>query len=102
MEQELFNEIGSNINGAVKGNLFGKECFKIGGKPFVCFFQQCMVFKLQGELHDEAMSFDGSILFDPSGKGRPMKEWIQVPYQYKEHWSKFAQEAHDYVGSLNK
>ena len=27
-------------------------------------------------------------IIDPSGKGRRMKEWVQVPYDYKKHWKK--------------
>lgn len=38
-----------------------------------------MVFKLTGGIHQEALSLDGSQLFDPSGKKRRMKEWVQVP-----------------------
>jgi len=101
-EEQLFVTIGERTSGAVKGNLFGKDCFKVEGKAFVCFFQQCMVFKLQGETKNEALSLDGSSLFDPSGKGRPMKEWIKVPYTYHQHWEKFAQEAFNYVSSSNK
>lgn len=26
---------------------------------------------------------EGSQLFDPSGKKRPMKDWLQVPFDYK-------------------
>ena len=48
--------------------MFGKPCFKINGKAFICFFQNEMVFKLTGENHSEALSFDGTQLFDPSGK----------------------------------
>jgi len=37
-----------------------------------------MVFKLTDKIHADALSLDGSELFDPSGKKRPMKEWVQV------------------------
>ena len=36
-------------------------------------------------------------LFDPSGKNRPMKEWVQVPFLHKESWQEFAKLAMDYV-----
>lgn len=54
--------------------MFGKPCFKVNKKAFICFFQNEMVFKLFGEVHKDALSLDGSQLFDPSGKNRPMKE----------------------------
>ena len=58
-----------------------------------------MVFKLTGEMHGEALSFDGSQLFDPSKKGRAMKEWVQVPFDYQKEWERFAKAAAEYVGS---
>ncbi len=97
-QEKLFREIGEKLKDSIKGNLFGKPCFKVNKKAFVCFFQNEMVFKLKGEAHQEALSLDASKLFDPSGKGRPMKEWVQVPYDYKEMWVDFAKAAIAYVG----
>jgi len=97
-EEALFDTIGNQIDGSIKGQLFGKPCFKAGKKAYVCFFQNEMVFKLQGENHADALSLDGSQLFDPSGKKRPMKEWVQVPYEYNEQWEEFAKSAFEYVG----
>jgi len=96
-EEKYFIEVGNKIKGAVKSQMFGKPCYKIGKKAFVCFFKNCMVFKLSGEYHQEALSFDGSELFDPSGKNRPMKEWVQVPFDYKEKWKIFAEKSAEYV-----
>ena len=96
-EEKYFIEVGNKIQGAVKSQMFGKPCYKIGKKAFVCFFKNCMVFKLNGEYHQEALSFDGSELFDPSGKNRPMKEWVQVPFDYKEKWKIFAEKSAEYV-----
>lgn len=96
-EQTHYLSIGRQLEGAVESQLFGKPCFKINGKAFVSFFGNEMVFKLSGEPHKEALSLDGSKLFDPSGKNRPMKEWVQVPFHYQENWPHFAQEALKYV-----
>jgi hypothetical protein len=96
-EEQLYLEIGQSITNAVQSQMFGKPCFKINGKAFICFFQNEMVFKLKNEIHQEALSHDGSQLFDPSVKKRPMKEWVQVPFDYKNNWQKYAQEAMQYV-----
>jgi hypothetical protein len=96
-EQTLFEEIGKKIKEAELSQMFGKPCFKAGGKAFVCFFQNEMVFKLSGTDHKAALSLDGAKLFDPSGKGRAMKEWVQLPYAYQKDWKKFASAAHKYV-----
>jgi hypothetical protein len=97
-EEELYTAIGQKLKGAEQSQMFGKPCFKINGKAFMSFFGNEMVFKLAGDIHSEALSLDGSQMFDPSGKKRPMKEWVQVPYDYKDTWTKFAKEAMKYVG----
>jgi hypothetical protein len=58
-----------------------------------------MVFKLQGNEHEKALSLKGAQLFDPSGKKRPMKEWVQVPPAHAEKWKKLAGAALNYVNS---
>lgn len=99
LENKQYLEIGNNLPEAVESQLFGKPCFKINGKAFICFFNNEIVFKLSGELHSEALALDGAQLFDPSGKHRPMKEWVQVPGDYADKWEAFAKAALEYVGS---
>jgi hypothetical protein len=96
-QEELYLAIGNKIKGAEESQLFGKPCFKVGGKAFVCLFEDEMVFKLTGTQHKEALSLDGSQLFDPSKKKRPMKEWVQVPFDYKDKWETLAKAAFKYV-----
>lgn len=100
-EEKYFEHVGEQTKGSVKSKMFGKPCFKINNKAFVCFFENEMVFKLGGDHHAEALSLDGAKLFDPSGKNRPMKEWVQLPYLYKDKWQWFAESAMDYVVELN-
>jgi len=96
-EEKIFEKTGQRIKEAEQGQLFGKPCFKINGKAFICFFQNEMVFKLTGDIHKEALSLDGSQLFDPSGKKRPMKEWVQVSADHSAKWEKFSKAAMKYV-----
>lgn len=91
--EQAFHAIGQNIPQAVASQMFGKKCYKIDGKAFTCFFQDCMVFKLAGEDHANALSLPGAKLFDPSGKGRPMKAWVQLPFEAQATWQGFAQSA---------
>ncbi len=97
-QQELYTSISQKLKDTVESQMFGKPCFKIDGKAFICFFQNEMVFKLSGDAHSDALSLDGAQLFDPSGKKRPMKEWVQVPSEYSDKWEIFAKEAMTYVG----
>ena len=96
-EETLYLSIGQKLKDAEQSQMFGKPCFKIKGKAFICFFQNEMVFKLSGDAHEEALGLKGSQLFDPSGKKRPMKEWVQVAYANKGSWTKFAKAAMKYV-----
>lgn len=99
-EQNVYTSIGQNILNAEQSQMFGKPCFKINGKAFICFFQDEMVFKLSGNEHKKALDLDGAQLFDPSGKKRPMKEWIQIPFRHKEEWENFANQAAQYIQSI--
>ena len=96
-QEKLFYEIGEKLKGAEKSQMFGKPCFKTGGKAFICFFQNEMVFKLSGVTHGNALKLKGAQLFDPSGKKRPMKEWVQVPYDFSDKWQAFSRAAMKYV-----
>ena len=77
----LYTSIGQKLKGE-ESQMFGKPCFKVNGKAFVSFFQEEMVFKLTSQTHTEALALEGAQLFDPSGKGRAMKEWVQLPYAH--------------------
>ncbi|MES2134375.1 MAG: hypothetical protein V4506_18655 [Bacteroidota bacterium] len=96
-EETLYTTIGQGIKDGEQSQMFGKPCFKINGKAFICFFQNEMVFKLTGDTHKEALGLKGSQLFDPSGKKRAMKEWVQVAYANKAKWEGFAKSALKYV-----
>jgi len=96
-EEQLYLEAGEAMAGAEHSQMFGKPCFKINGKAFICFYNNCIVCKLNGEHHKKAISLEGAILFDPSGKKRPMKEWVQLPFAHKSKWKSFAAAAYTYV-----
>ena len=100
-EEELYIATGQKIKGAVQSQMFGKTCFKIGGKTFVAFFQNEMVFKLTGDEHTKALTLKGAQLFDPSGKKRPMKEWVQVPGAHASKWPELTKAAATYVGGAS-
>jgi hypothetical protein len=80
------------------GKMFGMPCLKnSNGKAFAGYFEGAMVFKLGGASHSEALALSGARLFDPSERGRPMKEWVVVPIEHVSRWLEFARNAFDYV-----
>src|SRR5213595_4133911 len=76
---------------ATSGKMFGMPCLKnSNGKAFAGYFEGTMVFKLGGASHAEALALPGARLFDPSERGRPMKEWVEVPAAHASWWLELA------------
>lgn len=100
VSEQLFEQIGEKCIDAQRSQMFGKPCYKINGKAFMCLFESELVFKLNGTNRDEALSITGAHLFDPSGKGRPMKEWVQVPTDNTEMLDDLALASLNYVQNL--
>lgn len=85
--------------GADDGTMFGMPTMKADGKAFTGIFGDALVFKLAGDEHASAMKLKGAALFDPSGMGRAMKEWVVVPKSSAKQWPKLAAAALAYVAS---
>jgi len=95
-----YNEVAAELvatSPAVAGKMFGMPCLKNNGKAFAGFYQDAMAFKLPVPWHTEALALSGARLFDPSGRGRPMKEWVEVPAEHASRWLELAREAMRYV-----
>jgi hypothetical protein len=45
------------------------------------------------DAHAEALALPGAELFDPSGKGRPFKDWVSVPVAHAGRWPGLADDA---------
>lgn len=85
--------------GADDSAMFGMPTMKADGKAFAGIFGDEMVFKLTGDAHAGALKVKGARLFDPSGMGRAMKEWVVVPKSNAKEWVKLAAAALEYVAS---
>lgn len=97
---DTYREIGLALE-ATESQMFGKPCFKTGKKAFVCFFKECMVFKLPPEeIETIFRTYGGCELFDPSGKGRAMKAWVQIPFEHAVQWKDLASISKEFVESL--
>lgn len=56
---------------------------KTRGKAFMVIFHDDVVFKIGQERVAELLKvYEGSSHWDPSGKGRPMKDWLRVPEEF--------------------
>jgi hypothetical protein len=81
----------------VASQMFGKPCLKVNGKAFVAQHRETLAFKLTAPQHAQALALEGAALWDPSGKGRPMKEWVALPATAKGKFKTFAKAALEYV-----
>jgi hypothetical protein len=97
----LFDQIARDLavsyDGVTTGQIFGKACIKTHGKALAAFFQGEIALKLAGEDHRAALALDGARLWDPSGKHRPMKEWVQIPFACAHAWPNLVARARNYV-----
>lgn len=82
---EVFDSFVDELRAGAPGlevtQMFGKPCARLGGeKPVLSFMDGCMVFKL-GATRVQAILAEHpeASPFDPSGKGRPFKDWVRVP-----------------------
>ena len=79
--------------GAAPGKMFGMPSIFLGGKACAGLYQEAMVFKLGGEVRAAALALNGAHLFDPSGMGRAMKEWVVVPVEHSAQWPELGRQA---------
>ena len=93
---ELAAELASEFD-AIRGKWFGKPCIKARDKVFVVLFGRDLAFKLTGEAHSDALKITGAHLFDPRGKGSPMRDWVQIPAAESDTWSRYARLAYEFV-----
>lgn len=105
-QEKLFKDIAGKLSknsDAELSQMFGKPCIKTNGKAACCFFQDEFVVKIGAEEAKALMKkYSGSQLFDPSGKKRPMKDWLQLPYDYNKDWEKLGRQAMAFVDSAGK
>ena len=94
---QIARELAASYAGVSTGQIFGKACIKIHGKALAAFFQGDIALKLTGDAHRAALALEGARLWDPSGKHRPMKEWVQIPFACADSWPDMAVHALIYI-----
>jgi hypothetical protein len=93
---EIADDLVARTDDVQLSQMMGMPCVKRAGKMVAGFAASAgaMVFKLSDpDQRDAALALDGAELFDPSGRGRPFKEWVQVPAAHADRWPEFAEAA---------
>jgi TfoX/Sxy family transcriptional regulator of competence genes len=87
----LFAELGDPSIG--RGRMMGRPTLTRSGTMFACLNGDTLGLKLGATTpeHAAALTIDGAELFDPSGKGRPFKDWVSIPVDSADEWVPFAE-----------
>jgi hypothetical protein len=96
--RKRFDEIADDVlarNGDVElTQMMGMPALKRGGKLWVGFWKDEMVFKLTDTAdREQTLELEGAHLFDPGERNRPMKEWVVVPQKHADRWPQLAEQA---------
>ena len=85
----FFKELSEQIESVKPGKMFGALCMKTpNGKSAAMIWKDHLVVKLKGDLLNEALNLSGAKIFEPMD-GRPMKEWVQIPFMHKDRWKEY-------------
>ncbi len=99
---ERFAEVADRLTherpGVKQVKMFGAPCISVNGKGFAAFDGEGIALKLTGAAHARALALPGAHLWDPSGRGRPMREWVLVPTASAAEWDDLAAASCAYVG----
>jgi hypothetical protein len=97
-----FDEIVDDLapRGVLPGALFGARSLTLEGTAFACLKSGQLAVKLGAgsAAHEAALDLDGASLFDPSGKGRPFKDWVAIPFTESQQWARLAEAGLDALG----
>jgi hypothetical protein len=92
---EIVDDLLARHGDAERTKMMGMPSVKKNGKLALGLASGgAMVFKLPDPIaHGEALKLSGAHLFDPSGQGRPFKEWVVIPPEHADEWPGFAERA---------
>ena len=75
-----------------EAKMMGMPSLKVGDKMFGGLFDGELVVKVGRNRVEELVAADRASPFDPSGRGRPMKDWAMIP-ESEGDWLALAEEA---------
>ena len=84
-----------------EGRGFGNGTLQAGGRIFAMRNAAGLALKLPAGRVAALLAAGGGLPFD-AGKGRPMKEWVVIPWQSDVQWFALAEEALAFAGSSRK
>jgi hypothetical protein len=68
---------------------FGAPAAKVAGRIFIALRRGALIARLGAEEVDHRVAAGDGVRFDPSGRGRPMKDWLESNAEHAE-WTELA------------
>ena len=91
---EIADDLAAQNDDVSLGQMMGMPCIKKSSKMIGGFSKGAMVFKLPDvDVRERALALEDAHLFDPSGEGRPFREWVVVPATHADRWPILADQA---------
>lgn len=91
----LFDDIVDDLapRGVLPGALFGARSLTFDGTAFACLKggRLAVKFGAGSAAYAEALGLPDGELFDPSGKGRPFKDWVAIAAAQAVQWPHYAE-----------
>jgi len=75
-----------------EGRMMGNPALMLGRTMFAGLFRDELIVKIGRDRVADLIAADRAQVFDPSGAGRPFKDWAQVP-EPPDDWLALAEEA---------
>lgn len=95
--EQAFTDLTADLAdaGVVPGKMFGARALMLGGKALACLSGDELAVKLARDTPQlqSALALPGAELFDPSGKGRPFKDWVLVGSDQRAAWPSLLDDA---------
>jgi hypothetical protein len=100
--QELVNRLVMTYRPDVRvSKMYGMSVLTTQGRPFVGFFRDDLVVRLDGLALGKAGALKGAEPYALKS-GQVMPDWVRVPVVHVSHWRGFAEEARVYANEASQ
>lgn len=83
---------------STRSKMFGCPCIKQGKRAYTIFKDDRVAFRIGlDRVNQLKATFPDTCNFDPSGKGKPMKDWFEAGPEHAAQWRDWATEAMFYL-----
>lgn len=101
---EVFDSLAESLAdlGAVRAQMMGRQCLKVGSSMFAVSVEDGLVLKLGRETAEfaDALELEGSEVWRPGGGERRFHDWVHLQETTADVWERFSEASLEYVARL--